>query len=649
MNGRARTIRRLAAVLAFLLAITGCTNNPGSPFAPTPPDGVGQLAAQLADALSAGTIGGLALTGDAERAETDYQQAMSAMSGLLPEVDVGEIGYDGKQTADVQLVQRYIFPQANFEFTSTAVLRQVGEQWRLEWAPTIVHPDLDANSRLYHERTPAKRGSILDAAGAAIVEDRDVYRVGIDKTRVEPGQTDASARALAELVGIEAEPYAQLVAASGPQAFVLAITLREGTVPPAIEQIPGAAAFADTLPLAPTATFARGILGVAGEATAEIIAASDGAIQLGDVVGLSGLQKIHDEQLRGLPGHSITAIRRSDSQLAELPPETSSPAPPSSASGTPATPKPPNRTLFSVDPVAGTPLQLTMELDLQYRAEQVLAGYSTLVMVAVLDRQTGAILAAASSPSAGAQSFVTTGRYPPGSTMKVATSLALLRRGYTPDSMVDCTPTAEVNGRVFTNYPGYPDAFTGWIPLRTALQQSCNTAFMNAAAGLGKTELHDAAASLGIGVDFETGFDAFYGSVEPSDDPVVRAAAVIGQGNVLMSPMALAAEAASAGSGHTVVPYLLAGQAPTPTAAPLTESEAADLRDMMGAVVAGGTLTGLQGVLEGGKSGTAEYTDDVPPKSHGWTIGYAGRYAICVMDYEHTGPPLQDVVRALLT
>jgi len=34
---------------------------------------------------------------------------------------------------------------------------------------------------------------------------------------------------------------------------------------------------------------------------------------------------------------------------------------------------------------------------------------------------------------------------------------------------------------------------------------------------------------------------------------------------------------------------------------------------------------------------------------HGWTIGFAGRYAICVMDYEHTGPPLQDVARALLT
>ncbi|MDI9629166.1 MAG: penicillin-binding transpeptidase domain-containing protein [Acidobacteriota bacterium] len=649
MNGRATTIRQLAALLAFLLALTGCTNNPGSPFAPTPPPDVRELAAKLANALSTGTVGGLPLTGNAEQAETDYQQAMSTMSGLLPEVAVGDIVYDGRQTADVQLVQRYAFPQSSFEFTSTAVLRQIDDDWRLQWTPTIVHPDLDATSRLFYERTPAKRGSILDAAGAAIVEDRAVYRVGIDKTRVTAEQTDASARALAGLVGIEADSYAQLVADSGPQAFVLAITLREGTVPPAIEQIPGAAAFVDTLPLAPTATFARGILGVAGEATAEVIEASDGAIQLGDIVGLSGLQKIHDEQLRGLPGHSITAIRRSDTQLAKLAPESSSPASPSTESGTPATPKPPNRVLFTVDPVAGEPLRLTMELALQHRAEEVLAGYSTLVMVAVLDRQTGAILAAASSPPAGAQSFVTTGRYPPGSTMKVATSLALLRRGYTPDSIVDCSPTAEVNGRVFTNYPGYPDAFTGQISLRTALQQSCNTAFMNAAAGLGPTELHDAAASLGIGVDFETGFDAFYGSVEPSDDPVVRAAAAIGQGNVLMSPMALAAEAASVGSGHTVVPYLLAGQAPTPTAAALTESEAASLRDMMGAVIAGGTLAGLQGVLEGGKSGTAEYTDDVPPKSHGWTIGFAGRYAICVMDYEHTGPPLQDVVRALLT
>ena len=112
--------------------------------------------------------------------------------------------------------------------------------------------------------------------------------------------------------------------------------------------------------------------------------------------------------------------------------------------------------------------------------------------------------------------------------------------------------------------------------------------------------------------------------------------------------MAMAAEAASVAAGHTVVPYLVVGHQPTPTAAPLTESEASMLRDMMGAVVEGGTLTGLRGVLEGGKSGTAEYTNDVPPKSHAWTIGYVGRYAIAVMDYEGRGSVSQDVLRAML-
>lgn len=128
----------------------------------------------------------------------------------------------------------------------------------------------------------------------------------------------------------------------------------------------------------------------------------------------------------------------------------------------------------------------------------------------------------------------------------------------------------------------------------------------------------------------------------------MRAAATIGQGNVAMSPMAMAAVAASAGSGHTLIPYLVVGHQPSPTATPLTEAEASMLRDMMGAVVQGGTLMGLRGVLEGGKSGTAEYTNDDPPRTHAWTIGYAGRYAICVMDYELGGVVTQDVVRALL-
>ena len=633
--------------LAFMLALTACTGSqPGPDQTPEPSPGAAAVAEQLAMALAAGTIEALPFAGDAERAVLDHAQTTGRLD-LLPTVTVGTINYPDQTTAEVALHQRYRLEQGEWSFTSNATLRYLDSAWRIDWTPQIVHPRLSATTRLFHDRTPAKRGSILDTHGAAIVEDRPVYRVGIDKTKIDQTQWDASARALAALLGLDAEAYAAQVAASGPLAFVLAITLREGQVPPAIDQIPGATAYGTTLPLAPSPTFARGLLGTAGEATAEVIEASGGAIKAGDVVGLSGLQAYHDEQLRGTPGHTISIIDRNPDQLAELPPPTPTPTTPgASDSGAPTqTPAPgPTSTgptdelLFSVAPINGTPLQLTMDIDLQRKAEAVLAEHGDhLAMVVVLDRNTGGLLAAANSPGAGAQFFVTTGQYPPGSTMKVVTALALLRRGYTPDSIVNCSETAEVNGRIFRNYPGYPAAFAGQITLRTALQQSCNTAFMNQAKDFTPEELASAAASLGIGVDYDTGFDAFYGSVPPTDDPVVMAADAIGQGQVLLSPMALAAEAASVSGGQTLVPYLVEGMRPQPDAQPLTATEAAQLADMMSSVVSGGTLPHLRGWLDGGKSGTAEYGADDPPKTHGWAVGYVGEWAICAMDYDQVG------------
>ena len=61
-----------------------------------------------------------------------------------------------------------------------------------------------------------------------------------------------------------------------------------------------------------------------------------------------------------------------------------------------------------------------------------------------------------SGPGGGGLSTATVGRYPPGSTFKVATSLALVRAGVTPQSTVACPPTVSADGRTFQNYPGYP-------------------------------------------------------------------------------------------------------------------------------------------------------------------------------------------------
>ena len=113
------------------------------------------------------------------------------------------------------------------------------------------------------------------------------------------------------MVGVNPEGYAGRVDASGPRAFVEAITFREddaATVLAEMEGIAGAKAIPDTMALAPTREFARPVLGTAGEATAELIDGSDGQISPGDVAGLSGLQQQYDEQRRGQRGIAVDVV-----------------------------------------------------------------------------------------------------------------------------------------------------------------------------------------------------------------------------------------------------------------------------------------------------------------------------------------------------
>ena len=89
-----------------------------------------------------------------------------------------------------------------------------------------------------------------------------------------------SATKLAKLVGVDPAAYVQQVEASGAEAFVPAITLRNtsdrAVTDAEIEAIPGGRAIPDELPLAPTRNFARAVLGTVGEASAEQIEKSNG-------------------------------------------------------------------------------------------------------------------------------------------------------------------------------------------------------------------------------------------------------------------------------------------------------------------------------------------------------------------------------------
>ncbi len=241
----------------------------------------------------------------------------------------------------------------------------------------------------------------------------------------------------------------------------------------------------------------------------------------------------------------------------------------------------------------------------------------------------------ASGPGSKGYNTATVGQYAPGSTFKIVSALALLRSGVTPRTPVDCPATTVVDGKRFKNYSDYPASGLGRIPLEDAFANSCNTAFIGERGQLKGDTLEQAAASLGLGVDHDTGFPSFFGKVTAPESETQAAADMIGQGTVLASPMTMAAVVASVVEGSTVVPSLLPDQQvdQKPPATPLTGAEAKQLRLLMRRVVERGSGALLQG-LPGGpviaKTGTAEFGDKPPLPTHAWMVAGRGDLAVAV-------------------
>ncbi|MEL4504780.1 penicillin-binding transpeptidase domain-containing protein [Luteococcus sp. H138] len=620
--------------MLVVLATSACTGSQSSEPDTTPPDGAPAADAavkQLTSALVKGDVSKLPMTGTAAQAQTELETLMVGMDGLKPSVTPGQITYDDKaQTASVPLEHSLPLGEQTWKWQTTAQLKYLYGQWKLDWQPSIVQSELTSQTRLRHRREIPARAAITGADGQALVETAVAYRVGVDKANLPAAQQQAVATQLATLLKINAATYTKQVKAAGARAFVPAITLREGQVPAAATKIKGVLAQPVELPLGPSSSFAVGLLGTSGQATNEQVAAGKGDVLAGDHVGQSGLQKRYDAQLRGTIGHRVELVQRSAPSASPTPsasPETgASPSPESPDASTGMV-----KELFASPAKPGTPVAISLDRNLQTRAEEALASQKGIASLAVVKVGSGDLLAAATSTAGGASPNATFAQYPPGSTFKVVSALALLRKGLTPTSTVPCTKTVTVNGRNFENYDDFPAGKIGTITLTDALANSCNTAFLSQHARLGDGDLASAAASLGVGVDHDAGFPSFFGSVPTPKDPVTKAADMIGQGQVEASPMAMAGVVASVASGKTVVPWLVASKKPTQKGTPLTAAEATQLQTMMKAVVTSGSGAALKGVATGAKTGTAEYGTTKPPKTHAWMIAWNGQYAVAAL------------------
>ncbi len=634
-----RPVMAVAAALAVVLAACSGGSDAGDQADGSDP---ATTAEAFAAGLPAGDVADIAFVAPVTAAEVaDELDAITADLGdLRPAVEVTEVDEpaDGRARATLTVTWDLGADVAPWTYGVDLHLQRVADDWAVDWDPSVVEPSLDEGEHLQVTHLRPARGEILGAGGAPIVTTRPVRRVGIDRSTVEPEIASTSAVALAEAVGLDdPEAYRRRVDAAGPRAFVEAIVVRvDGSFPldeDAVAAIPGAVALGDEIPLAPTTTFARPLLGTVGPATAELIDESGGTLRPGDTTGLSGLQLTHDEQLRGQAGIEIVARAEG-------------------ATG---------RVLVRYEPVDGPPLATTLDIGAQTVAEDALAEVEPASAVVAIRPSTGEVLAAASGPGGEGYSTATLGQHAPGSTFKVVTALALLRAGMDPDAGVDCPETIAVGGRSFKNYDDYPTSRTGPITLRQAIASSCNTALIGEEGLVSQADLATAAEALGLGREPALGVPSSTGSVPAEAEQVEHAASMIGQGRVLASPLAMATVAATIAQGALVTPTLIAGPdgapgAGGPPAQPITPEEAEALRSLMRGVVTDGSapfLADVPGDDVGAKTGTAEYGEEQPPRTHAWMIAVQGDLAVSVFVEDGAGgattagPILEEVLRGL--
>ncbi|MDM4720488.1 penicillin-binding transpeptidase domain-containing protein [Micromonospora sp. WMMA1363] len=500
-------------------------------------------------------------------------------------------------------------------------LSQSDDEWQVIWEPQVVHEQLTRGDRLGLRREAGPRAAVLDGSGQPLVAPRPVVQVQLAPREVTDAQAvtrqlDAAFRAIrpALVPPIDLSDLPKRLAEADPDALVDVVTLRDEAyrqIKPRIYDLPGTRFPTGKLDLAPTREFARAVLGTVDPAQADDLAEHPDRYARGDLVGHGGLQGRYDERLRGVPGLTVVISR----------------------AGPDGTLVPTDTELFRREFRPGKPLRTTIEVATQNAADNALRAEKRRASVVAVRVSDGAVLAAANGPGPAGANLAFTAQVPPGSTFKMVSALALLDRGaVTADQPVDCRKTAEVDGRSFKNSD---DFVLGSVPFRTDFAKSCNTAFVALAPQLGADGLAVAGRSLGLGAAWDVGLDAFSGTVSTNGGPTEQAAAAIGQGTTVVSPLAMAAATAAVVRGRFAQPKLVLDPAPAKPAAdgPELKAESLDaLRAMMREVVTAGTASALADVPGGpvhGKTGTAEY-DDNPAHTHAWFVGWQGDIAFAV-------------------
>jgi penicillin-binding protein 2 len=394
--------------------------------------------------------------------------------------------------------------------------------------------------------------------------------------------------------------------------------------------------------------FATHVLGYVGEVPPDLVEKSSGtrAYRLGDFYGRAGVEALCEDDLRGTDGARRVTVNAAGQELFELVDK-------------------------AEPPVAGNDIELTIDFELQHAIETTLWPPDRAGAAVVIDVHTGELLAAVSKPGYDLNRFsvginnTEYGRlrddpltplfnryaragYPPGSTYKIVSSAAAIENNVTTIGQVlqPCHGAYRVGGHVWRCWE---EKGHGALSMLHGFEQSCDVYYYQLARPIGIDRLASTAKRLGLG--HPTGFalpeerglipdteyyDRTYGPRGWTSTFVINC--IIGQGEVLVTPLQMARLAAAVANGgrlfepqivHRVVDRdgrVVRTTQPTLERDGIFEPKVAEfLRRAMLQVVIGERGTGHaalpDSILVAGKTGTAETPGKI--EDHAWFVFFA--------------------------
>lgn len=437
--------------------------------------------------------------------------------------------------------------------------------WRIIWDEALIIPELAGGNILRQDPIIPGRASIYDAAESPLASKAEAVAVGLYPDSVFLEESEGLLTWLTRISGLRVDTLIKMIEDAYPGAYLpIGEVLSEGT-----ERIISALSGYSSVVIGrynsrfyPDGGIAPHVVGYVSAIQQDEV---DDYRRLGyqsyEKVGREGLEDWGEEYLSGTRGGTLFVIDPDGKIVGQI----------AQAAST-----------------EGADIYTTIDSDFQQTVQDAIAGFRGAAVV--MERDTGKILAMASSPDYNPNGFQTEninwdawleqiysdldmplfnrasqGQYPLGSVFKIITMAAGLESGvYTPETTYECGYFFEEALGLDLNDWTYDwfleDGVTqpsGLLTLPQGLIRSCNPFFWHIGLDLYNQGLEDAVPDMarGFGLGSPTGIigvEEEAGNVSDPGEPVDAINMAIGQGEILVTPLQVANFVAAIGNGGTL-------------------------------------------------------------------------------------------------